>query len=115
MKSKKKSRPAYYAVLESEAMREFRDICSRQNALLGTSAKLGAADRKTFSGLERKRVAEIVKLHDLFPMNPIVMDLFADTLEDLTEIRSLKEMARALLTHHDPMRGVLTAELTDLG
>lgn len=115
MKSKKKSRPAYYAVLESEAMREFRDICARQNALLEASTKLDGAQRKAFAGLERRRVAEIAKHHDLFPMNPIVMDLFADTLEDRTEIRLLKEMARALLAPDDPMRAALTAELAELG
>jgi hypothetical protein len=43
-----------------------------------------------------------------------VMDWYADTCSDLSEVRNLKSMARALLAHDDPMRELLAEEIEGL-
>ncbi|MEN9353204.1 MAG: hypothetical protein RL318_529 [Fibrobacterota bacterium] len=108
-------RPSYYALLDSEETQVFRSLCQEQNALLEAAEDAGALQRsKEWKALEKKREAEIRRLHDAFPMNPVVMDWYADICTDLVEVRNLKSMARALLAHDDPMRDLLAEEIEGL-
>ena len=108
-------RPSYYAILESDSTQVFRDICQQQNAMLEEAEDAGALEKsKAWKALEKRREVEIHRLYDAFPMNPVVMDWYADTCSDLSEVRNLKSMARALLAQDDPMRELLAEEIEGL-
>lgn len=114
MKSSQEDRPSYYALLESPETEAFRAILQEQNALLESAEDPESLDKKTWNALEKRREKEIARLYDVYPLNPVVIDWYADTRKDVAEARNLKEMARSLLTHDDPMRDVLAEEIEGL-